>query len=107
MIYYVVTTMLAVILGIGLVLCIHPGDTSIKDEIGEGTIEERRPETLDSLLDLLRLKPNADLHHLIIAHHLQKWIDSRLFSQHQTSQISSFYVSFLLKCSTLGFLYMS
>lgn len=55
LIYYVVTTMLAVILGIGLVLCIHPGDTSIKDEIGEGTIEERRPETLDSLLDLLRL----------------------------------------------------
>uniref|UniRef100_A0A3Q0KCR1 Amino acid transporter n=1 Tax=Schistosoma mansoni TaxID=6183 RepID=A0A3Q0KCR1_SCHMA len=54
LIYYVVTTMLAVILGIGLVLCIHPGDTSIKDEIGEGTIEERRPETLDSLLDLLR-----------------------------------------------------
>ncbi|VDQ08065.1 unnamed protein product [Trichobilharzia regenti] len=54
LIYYVVTTMLAVILGIGLVLCIHPGDTSIKEEIGEGTIAERRPETLDSLLDLLR-----------------------------------------------------
>ncbi|CAH8622819.1 unnamed protein product [Heterobilharzia americana] len=54
LIYYVVTTMLAVILGIGLVLCIHPGDASIKAEIGEGTISERRPETLDSLLDLMR-----------------------------------------------------
>ncbi|KAK4468442.1 hypothetical protein MN116_007648 [Schistosoma mekongi] len=54
LIYYIATTMLAVILGIVLVLCIHPGDKSIKQEIGEGTIAERRPETLDSLLDLLR-----------------------------------------------------
>ncbi|CAL8069618.1 unnamed protein product [Calicophoron daubneyi] len=54
LVYYVLTTMLAVVLGIGLVLMIHPGNAKIKEDIGEGTISERRPETLDSLLDLLR-----------------------------------------------------
>lgn len=54
LIYYVTTTILAVFLGIGLVLGIHPGSTSIKQAMGEGTIEERRPETLDALLDLMR-----------------------------------------------------
>ncbi|CAH8581028.1 unnamed protein product [Dicrocoelium dendriticum] len=54
LIYYVVTTMLAVFLGIALVLSIRPGNSSIKQSMGEGTIEERRPETLDSFLDLLR-----------------------------------------------------
>ncbi|KAA3680092.1 solute carrier family 1 (glial high affinity glutamate transporter), member 2 [Paragonimus westermani] len=52
--YYVITTVLAVFLGIGLVLAIRPGNVNIKQTMGEGTIAERRPETLDSLLDLMR-----------------------------------------------------
>ncbi|KAF5403764.1 Excitatory amino acid transporter [Paragonimus heterotremus] len=52
--YYVITTALAVFLGIGLVLAIRPGNVNIKQTMGEGTIAERRPETLDSLLDLMR-----------------------------------------------------
>uniref|UniRef100_A0A183ACS7 Amino acid transporter n=1 Tax=Echinostoma caproni TaxID=27848 RepID=A0A183ACS7_9TREM len=54
LIYYVVTTALAVMLGISLVLSIRPGNANIKQAMGEGTIAERRPETLDSLLDLMR-----------------------------------------------------
>ncbi|GAA42453.2 glutamate synthase [NADH] [Clonorchis sinensis] len=54
LIYYVVTTLLATVLGIVLVLSIHPGNPNIRKNLGEGTIEERRPETLDSVMDLLR-----------------------------------------------------
>ncbi|KAA0198693.1 Amino acid transporter [Fasciolopsis buskii] len=54
LIYYVVTTALAVVLGIALVLTIRPGNANIKQAMGEGTIAVRRPETLDSLLDLMR-----------------------------------------------------
>ncbi|ETN68675.1 hypothetical protein NECAME_05520 [Necator americanus] len=39
--------------GIILVLTIHPGDPSIKQDLGEGT-EGKKVSTLDTLLDLLR-----------------------------------------------------
>ncbi|EYC44597.1 hypothetical protein Y032_0456g1783 [Ancylostoma ceylanicum] len=51
--YYVLTTVIAVITGIILVLTIHPGDPSIKQDLGEGT-EGKKVSTLDTLLDLLR-----------------------------------------------------
>uniref|UniRef100_A0A158P6S9 Amino acid transporter n=1 Tax=Angiostrongylus cantonensis TaxID=6313 RepID=A0A158P6S9_ANGCA len=51
--YYFVTTIVAVITGIILVLSIHPGDPSIKEDLGEGT-EGKTVSTLDTLLDLLR-----------------------------------------------------
>lgn len=35
-IYYFATTMLAAVLGIALVLLIHPGDPSIKEQTGKG-----------------------------------------------------------------------
>nr|QQY02517.1 excitatory amino acid transporter [Cryptocotyle lingua] len=54
LIYYVVTTLMATILGIVLVLAIHPGNPNIRQNLGEGTNEERRPETLDSIMDLMR-----------------------------------------------------
>ncbi|XGW08519.1 hypothetical protein V3C99_011106 [Haemonchus contortus] len=51
--YYVLTTAIAVVTGIVLVLTIHPGDPSIKQDLGEGT-EGKKVSTLDTLLDLLR-----------------------------------------------------
>ncbi|PIO54360.1 hypothetical protein TELCIR_24278, partial [Teladorsagia circumcincta] len=51
--YYVLTTAIAVVTGIILVLTIHPGDPSIKQDLGEGT-EGKKVSTLDTLLDLLR-----------------------------------------------------
>ena len=51
--YYFSTTILAAIVGIVLVLIIHPGDPSIKEEVGTGT-EEKKVSTLDAFLDLIR-----------------------------------------------------
>lgn len=51
--YYIFTTVLAAIVGIVLVLIIHPGDPSIKEEVGTGT-EEKKVSTLDAFLDLIR-----------------------------------------------------
>lgn len=51
--YYIATTILAAIVGIVLVLIIHPGDPSIKEEVGTGT-EEKKVSTLDAFLDLIR-----------------------------------------------------
>ena len=53
LLYYFCTTFIAVIIGIIMVLSIHPGRNSLKEELGEGTA---KPEitTLDAFLDLLR-----------------------------------------------------
>nr|AKN21392.1 slc1a-2 [Schmidtea mediterranea] len=54
LIYYFSTTMMAVVLGIILVVLIHPGNADIKKQLGQGTNKRRAPSTLDSFLDLLR-----------------------------------------------------
>ncbi|XP_022242936.1 excitatory amino acid transporter 2-like isoform X2 [Limulus polyphemus] len=51
--YYFTTTMLAAMLGIILVIAIHPGDPSIKKEI-ETDSEDKNVYTLDAFLDLIR-----------------------------------------------------
>ncbi|KAF8792784.1 Excitatory amino acid transporter 2 like protein [Argiope bruennichi] len=53
LVYYFSTTILAAVVGIILVLIIHPGDPSIKEEVGTGT-EEKKVSTLDAFLDLIR-----------------------------------------------------
>ncbi|KAL7056375.1 hypothetical protein AAHC03_020978 [Spirometra sp. Aus1] len=54
MIYYVTTTAMAVIIGIVLVISIHPGSTSIKESVEVGKVDKRVTSTLDSFLDLFR-----------------------------------------------------
>ncbi|XP_076311606.1 excitatory amino acid transporter-like [Tachypleus tridentatus] len=51
--YYLTTTMLAAMLGIILVIAIHPGDPSIKERI-ETDSEDKNVYTLDAFLDLIR-----------------------------------------------------
>ncbi|CAG9533714.1 unnamed protein product [Cercopithifilaria johnstoni] len=51
--YYFATTLIAVATGIFLVLTIHPGDPTIKHDIGEN-IETKTVSTLETFLDLLR-----------------------------------------------------
>uniref|UniRef100_A0A915ATV9 Amino acid transporter n=2 Tax=Parascaris univalens TaxID=6257 RepID=A0A915ATV9_PARUN len=51
--YYIVTTIIAVVTGIFLVLTIHPGDPTIKQDLGEGT-EGKTVSTIDTFLDLIR-----------------------------------------------------
>lgn len=51
--YYMCTTLIAAIIGIILVVLIHPGDPKIRKEIPSAT-EERTVSTLDAFLDLIR-----------------------------------------------------
>lgn len=53
LVYYFATTIFAAIVGIVMVTAIHPGDPSIKREVGTGT-EDKKVSTLDAFLDLVR-----------------------------------------------------
>ncbi|KAL1131354.1 hypothetical protein AAG570_010972, partial [Ranatra chinensis] len=53
LIYYITTTILAAIIGIIVVLVIHPGNPQIKHHVG-GTSSETKVSTLDAILDIIR-----------------------------------------------------
>ncbi len=53
LLYYFSTTIFAAIVGIICVLSIHPGNPSIKGELGQGA-ETAQVSTLDAFLDLIR-----------------------------------------------------
>lgn len=53
LVYYFTTTIMASMIGIFCVLAIHPGDPSIKGNLGEGA-EEKEVSTIDAFLDLIR-----------------------------------------------------
>ncbi|KAM3174374.1 hypothetical protein ACTXT7_010673 [Hymenolepis weldensis] len=58
LIYYFTTTLMAVVLGIVLVVAIHPGNPAIKETLVNGSTKkaESSPHTLDAFLDLFRHK---------------------------------------------------
>ncbi|XP_056383844.1 excitatory amino acid transporter 2 isoform X1 [Hyla sarda] len=53
MVYYMSTTIIAAVLGVILVLAIHPGDPKLKKQLGKG-IENDEVSSLDAFLDLIR-----------------------------------------------------
>jgi len=53
LLYYIITTVLAAIVGIFMVLVIHPGDPSIKTRV-EGGSTDTKVSTLDAILDIIR-----------------------------------------------------
>lgn len=53
LVYYISTTILAAIVGIILVLIIHPGDPLIKTHV-EGRPDDTKVSTLDAILDIIR-----------------------------------------------------
>ncbi|XP_067902025.1 excitatory amino acid transporter 2-like [Heterodontus francisci] len=53
MVYYMSTTIIAAILGVILVLAIHPGNPALKKQLGEGKKTEE-VSSLDAFLDLIR-----------------------------------------------------
>lgn len=53
--YYSVTTILAAIVGIAMVLMIHPGDPQIKTTVSAVVkAEETKVSTIDAILDIIR-----------------------------------------------------
>ncbi|XP_034170849.1 excitatory amino acid transporter 2 [Osmia lignaria lignaria] len=52
--YYTVTTILAAIVGILMVIMIHPGDPRIKITINAPKAEDTKVSTLDAILDIVR-----------------------------------------------------
>ncbi|XP_078048276.1 excitatory amino acid transporter 2 [Augochlora pura] len=52
--YYTVTTILAAVIGILMVLMIHPGDPSIKSTISVHKPDVTKVSTLDAILDIIR-----------------------------------------------------
>jgi solute carrier family 1 (high affinity glutamate transporter) protein 2 len=67
LLYYFGTTFMAIIIGVILVVSIHPGDPVLKDEtaVAEG---DSRITSLDALLDLIRCVINitlCNLYHFI------------------------------------------
>ncbi len=53
MIYYMTTTVIAAVLGVILVLLIHPGNPKLKENLGEGA-ENDEVSSLDAFFDLIR-----------------------------------------------------
>ncbi|XP_028813458.1 excitatory amino acid transporter 2 isoform X2 [Denticeps clupeoides] len=53
MVYYMTTTIIAAVLGVILVLLIHPGDPKMKEKLGEGNINDE-VSSLDAFFDLIR-----------------------------------------------------
>ncbi|XP_069751812.1 excitatory amino acid transporter 2-like isoform X2 [Narcine bancroftii] len=53
MVYYMSTTIIAAVLGVILVLAIHPGDPALKLQLGEGKKNDE-VSSLDAFLDLIR-----------------------------------------------------
>lgn len=56
-VYYFSTTFFAIILGIVLVVSIHPGDKSFKEGIKLEKDDAKPPTSLDAFLDLIRCVP--------------------------------------------------
>ncbi|XP_073514235.1 excitatory amino acid transporter 2 [Phyllobates terribilis] len=53
MVYYMATTIIAAVLGVILVLAIHPGDPKLKKQLGKGQ-ENDEVSSLDAFFDLIR-----------------------------------------------------
>lgn len=53
LIYYFATTILAAVVGIVMVISIHPGDPNIKEGLHHAK-EDKKVSTLDAFLDLIR-----------------------------------------------------
>jgi solute carrier family 1 (high affinity glutamate transporter) protein 2 len=53
LLYYITTTIMAAVVGIFMVLVIHPGDPSIKTHV-EGGSTDTKVSTLDAILDIVR-----------------------------------------------------
>jgi len=62
--YYSITTILAAIVGIAMVLMIHPGDPRIKTTVAAVVRdEETKVSTVDAILDIIRYRKTTFMTH--------------------------------------------
>lgn len=52
--YFLTTSLISACVGLALVLAVHPGDSSLKESLGEGDTEAKKTSILDTFLDLGR-----------------------------------------------------
>lgn len=74
MVYYMSTTVIAAVLGVILVLVIHPGNPKLKENLGEG-VQNDDVSSLDAFFDLIR---NLFPENLVQACFQQVRVDTRL-----------------------------
>ena len=53
-IYFLVTSLISALIGLALVLAIHPGDSETKKILGDGDTEDRKVDIVDNFMDLGR-----------------------------------------------------
>lgn len=53
-VYFLATSLISALIGLALVLLIHPGNPETKALIGEGNTEKRKVDIVDNFLDLGR-----------------------------------------------------
>lgn len=97
--YYSVTTILAAIVGIAMVLMIHPGDPAIKTTVAAVVkAEETKVSTIDAILDIIRyekaisfIRPQSALQQNSIFFIIRNMVPENLvqacFQQVQTSYV--------------------
>ena len=53
-VYFLVTSLISALIGLALVLIVHPGNPETKDQLGEGNTAERKVDIVDNFMDLGR-----------------------------------------------------
>ena len=53
-VYFLVTSLISALLGLAMVLIIHPGNPETKNLLGDGNTAERKVDIVDNFLDLGR-----------------------------------------------------
>merc|ERR1719411_50377 len=53
-VYFLTTSLISALIGLALVLIVHPGDPATKDELGDGNTQDRKIDIVDNFMDLGR-----------------------------------------------------
>ena len=53
-VYFLVTSLISSLIGLALVLTIHPGSVETKNQLGDGTQEAKNIDMVDNFMDLGR-----------------------------------------------------
>lgn len=53
-VYFLTTSLISALIGLALVLLIHPGTSETKKELGNGTTEDKKVDIVDNFMDLGR-----------------------------------------------------